>query len=55
MVAGLAAGIGAGIAARMLFGGTPGLARFIEYGLLVVFANVFLEQIGLPIPALLAI
>ena len=31
MVAGLAAGIGAGIAARMLFGGTPGLARFIEY------------------------
>ena len=28
------------------------VARLIEYGLLVVFANVFLEQIGVPIPAL---
>lgn len=28
------------------------VARLIEYGLLIVFANVFLEQIGMPIPAL---
>jgi membrane protein DedA with SNARE-associated domain len=28
------------------------IAHLIEYGLLVVFANVFLEQIGAPIPAL---
>lgn len=28
------------------------VAYLIEYGLLVVFANVFLEQIGAPIPAL---
>ncbi len=28
------------------------IARLIEYGLLLVFANVFLEQIGMPIPAL---
>jgi membrane protein DedA with SNARE-associated domain len=28
------------------------VARLIEYGLLVVFANVFLEQLGAPIPAL---
>ncbi|HEX9940940.1 MAG TPA: VTT domain-containing protein [Thermoanaerobaculia bacterium] len=28
------------------------VARLIEYGLLVVFANVFLEQVGVPIPAL---
>jgi hypothetical protein len=28
------------------------VARLIEYGLLVVFANVFLEQLGVPIPAL---
>ena len=28
------------------------IARLIEYGLLVVFANVFLEQLGMPIPAL---
>jgi membrane protein DedA with SNARE-associated domain len=27
------------------------VAHLIEYGLLVVFANVFLEQIGVPIPA----
>jgi membrane protein DedA with SNARE-associated domain len=28
------------------------VARLIEYGLLIVFANVFLEQVGAPIPAL---
>ena len=28
------------------------VAHLIEYGLLVVFANVFLEQVGVPIPAL---
>jgi membrane protein DedA with SNARE-associated domain len=28
------------------------VAHLIQYGLLVVFANVFLEQIGIPIPAL---
>ncbi|HEV2852895.1 MAG TPA: VTT domain-containing protein [Thermoanaerobaculia bacterium] len=28
------------------------VAHLIQYGLLVVFANVFLEQIGVPIPAL---
>lgn len=28
------------------------VAHLIEYGLLVVFANVFLEQLGVPIPAL---
>jgi membrane protein DedA with SNARE-associated domain len=28
------------------------VAHLIEYGLLVVFANVFLEQLGMPIPAL---
>ena len=28
------------------------LAHLIEYGLLVVFANVFLEQLGVPVPAL---
>jgi membrane protein DedA with SNARE-associated domain len=28
------------------------IARLIEYGLLVVFANVFLEQLGVPVPAL---
>jgi membrane protein DedA with SNARE-associated domain len=28
------------------------IAHLIQYGLLVVFANVFLEQIGVPIPAL---
>ena len=28
------------------------VALLVEYGLLVVFANVFLEQIGVPIPAL---
>ena len=28
------------------------IAHLVEYGLLVVFANVFLEQIGAPIPAL---
>ncbi len=27
------------------------VARLIEWGLLVVFANVLLEQIGMPIPA----
>jgi membrane protein DedA with SNARE-associated domain len=28
------------------------IAHLIQYGLLVVFANVFLEQIGVPVPAL---
>ncbi len=28
------------------------VAHLIQYGLLVVFANVFLEQVGVPIPAL---
>jgi membrane protein DedA with SNARE-associated domain len=28
------------------------VTRLIEYGLLLVFANVFLEQLGMPIPAL---
>ncbi len=28
------------------------VANLIQYGLLVVFANVFLEQVGVPIPAL---
>lgn len=28
------------------------IAHLIQYGLLVVFANVFLEQVGFPIPAL---
>jgi membrane protein DedA with SNARE-associated domain len=28
------------------------VAHLIQYGLLVVFANVFLEQVGVPVPAL---
>jgi len=27
------------------------IADLVRYGLLIVFANVFLEQIGAPIPA----